>query len=202
MVRSFLDSVKHERLAAMWRLSAMTGMRRGEVLGLRWKDIDLDAKKLSVHQAVVLVDHQITISPVPKTDSSRRTISLDDETVALLRSHHTGQLKERMKCEGMWPDGDLAFTAEMGDTLNPERVTKWFEQRRVKTDLPKMTLHGLRHAHATALLRAGVPIAVVSKRLGHKNVGVTLGVYAHVLPGDDEAAADDFAELVDGTGRR
>lgn len=98
------------------------------------------------------------------------------------------------------------FTREDGHPIHPERLSKWFDKardnaRKADAELPVITLHGLRHSHATALLRAGVPIRVVSQRLGHASVNVTLGTYGHVLPGDDEAAAVTAASLLDGTSR-
>ena len=104
-----------------------------------------------------------------------------------------------MAWECSWPDSDLAFTREDGTVLHPEAITKRFGTLSGKTGLPPLTLHGLRHSHATALLRAGVPVAVVSKRLGHKNIGVTLTIYAHALPGDDEDAAEMGAQLLAGS---
>jgi integrase len=197
-VRAFLESLGDDRLSAMWRLFATTGCRRGEVLGLRWKDVDLTESTVSVRQNVVLVDHQIIIEE-PKSAAGRRTIKVDPETVAALRSHRLRQKEERIALGPAWTDTGHVFTRQDGNIIHPERVTKWFEQKRKKVELPKLTLHGLRHSHATALLRGGVPIAVVSKRLGHASVGITLGTYAHALPGDDEAAAVLGAALLAGS---
>jgi integrase len=116
-----------------------------------------------------------------------------------MRAHRLRQREERMAHGPAWTDSGHVFTREDGTVIHPERVTKWFEQRRKKAELPKLTLHGLRHSHATALLRGGVPIAVVSKRLGHASIGITLGTYAHALPGDDEAAAVLGAALLAGS---
>ena len=163
-------------------------MRRGELLGLRWSDVDLDANSITVRQNLVLVDHERAYSE-PKSAAGRRTISIDAETVAALRSHRARQAAGRLAWGAAWTDTGLLFGLEDGNPLHPESVTKRFDQLRRAGSLPVTTFHGLRHSHATALLRAGVPIRVVSQRLGHASVGVTLGIYAHVLPGDDEAAA-------------
>jgi integrase len=199
-VGTFLASVEDDRLSALWRLAAATGMRRGELLGIRWSDVDLERGSVTITQNVVVVDHQPAIS-APKTAAGRRTISLDPDTVAAMRRHWARQAEERLAWGPDWPDTDLCFTREDGTVLHPERITKWFEQRRKLAKLPRMSFHGLRHAHATALLRGGVPIRVVSQRLGHASVTVTLAIYAHVLPGDDEAAAMVGAQLLGATHR-
>jgi integrase len=170
-------------------------MRRGEILGLRWSDLDLDAGSLSIGQTLVVVDSQAVLSE-PKTGAGRRTLALDPATIAALRSHRARQAEERLMYGREWRDSGLVFVREDGEPINPERLSKWFDQRVTRTGLPRITFHGLRHSYVTMLLRAGQPLRTVSQRVGHSSPNVTSAVYAHVLPGDDEAAALAGAKLL------
>ncbi len=186
---AFLASTADDRLSALWVLTASTGMRRGEVLGLRWRDVDLEASRLSIRQTLVVVNYKPTISE-PKTAAGKRTLALDPRTVAELRSHKARQAAERMKLgKGALDDDSLVFVREDGSLIHPERLSKWFDQAVKRATLPRLTFHGLRHSYVTMLLRAGQPLHVVAGRAGHSSPNVTSAVYSHVLPGDDEAAA-------------
>lgn len=169
-------------------------MRRGELLGLRWADVDLEGASVDVRQNLV-VDHRMTLSD-PKTAAGRRPLAVDPETVAALRAHLARQSTERLAWGPAWQDSDLVFTREDGAPFHPERITKTFDRHRTAAKLPVATFHGLRHTHATALLRAAVQVRVVSQRLGHASVTVTLPIYSQVLPGDDAAAALAGAALL------
>jgi integrase len=201
-VGAFLEHIATDRLAGLWRLLATTGLRRGEALGLRWRDVDLeDSSSLTVAQTLVVVDHRPVITPGrAKTKGSRRTLSLDPGTAAALRKHRARQGEERLAWGPAYADTDLCFTREDGTVLDPVWLTRTFDRHRKAAGLPVATLHGLRHAHATGLLQAGVPLKTVSARLGHASANVTLGIYAHVLPGDDAEAALVGARLLSGTG--
>ena len=169
-------------------LAASTGMRRGEVLAVRWRDIDLDRSELQVAQVAELVARKVSIKE-PKTDRSRRAITLPERLVEELRSWR----KEHARlCLGLglgkvelvfphWPTGRL---------INPSHFTKAFSREIASANLPNVTFHGLRHTHITHLLRSGVPVHVVSARAGHANPTVTLNIYAHLLPGQQEQAAN------------
>ncbi len=196
-VRAFLAEHKGDRLSALWRLVAATGMRRGEILGLRWRDLDLDAGQLRIAQTLVVVNYEPTFSE-PKTDAGRRTISIDPATVVALRSHRARQATERLAWGTGWKGGelDLVFTREDGSAVHPERLSKWFDQRVAASGLPRISFHGLRHSYVTMLLRAGQPVRAVSARVGHANATVTNTIYSHVLPGDDQAAAAAGAALI------
>ena len=198
-VAKFLQHVEGNRLATLWHLLAATGLRRGEVLGLRWRDIDLDRKTLTVNQAVVVINHRPVVTPRrAKTKSSRRTIALDTETVSALRRHQVRQGEERLAWGPGYNPGGLAFCREDGALIHPEWLTKAFDRHRKAAGLPPASLHGLRHSHATALLQSGVPLRTVSGRLGHRSPTVTLAIYSHLLDGDDAAAAEVGARLLAG----
>jgi integrase len=194
-LRSFLDHVSDDRLYGAWILMATTGMRRGEVLGLRWADVDLDLARLAVVQTHVLVNRTVVVSE-PKTAKGRRTIALDVTTVAALRQQRKRQLEERLSLGEDWQDTGLVFTQKDGTQINPRLFSSWFTQRSRDAGLPQIRLHDLRHSYATAALVAGIPSKVVSERLGHASIAITLDTYSHVLPNMQEEAAEQVARLI------
>lgn len=190
----FLDHVRGHRLEAIWRLSAMTGMRRGEVLGLRWRDVDLDASRLSVRQALVAVAYAV-IESTPKSHNAR-VIDLDSETVDRLRAHRERQQAERNEWGAAYHDQDLVAAKQTGEPIHPHSFSQAFERLVAGLDVPRIRLHDLRHTHATLALGAGVPVKVVSERLGHESPAFTLKQYVHVVPGMQAEAAQRVAALV------
>lgn len=192
---AFVRQVEGDRLYAAWLLFVTTGMRRGEVVGLRWADLDLDARRLSVTQAVVVAGPELVVSE-PKTTNSRRTIALDPATAAALAEHREAQDAERRAAGPGWCESGLVFTWPDGRVIHPDRLNVWFARHRRLAGLPKLRVHDLRHSHATAALAAGVPAKVVSERLGHSNVAITLNVYSHVLPSLQDEAAVRVARLI------
>jgi integrase len=196
-LRSFLEFVCGDRLYAAWQLAAFTGMRRGEVLGLRWADLDLDAGWLSVRQTLVVVDNHPQVSE-PKTARSRRRIALDPTTIAVLRAHHTAQSAERLAAGPTWSNSGLVFTRADGNPLHPEYVRRQFDRLLHRAGLPRIHLHDLRHTYATLALQAGVHPKVVSERLGHATVAMTLDIYSHTVPALQQDAATTIAELING----
>lgn len=191
----FLDFVSDDQLYAAWVVAATAGLRRGEVLGLRWIDIDLNASRLSVQQTLVSVAYETRFS-VPKTARSRRSVSLDATTVAALRAHRKRQLEERMSWGQAYRDSGLVVTREDGTLVHPDRFTQMFDKHVKDAGLPRIRLHDLRHTHATLALGAGVHPKVVSERLGHATVAFTLDVYSHAVPALQEEAADRIAALI------
>ncbi|MBV9817999.1 MAG: site-specific integrase [Solirubrobacterales bacterium] len=148
----FLEFVQDTRLAPIWRLSAMTGMRRGEILGLRWQDVDLDRARLSVRQALVAVGYEVVHS-TPKSHSAR-VIDLDAETVAQLRAHRARQDGERREWGADYEDQDLVVAKENGEPIHPHTFSQSFERLIEKAALRTIRLHDLRHSHATLALKA------------------------------------------------
>ena len=190
---TFLGAIAPHRLSPAFFLAAHTGMRRGEVLGLRWRDLDLDANRVAVRQALVSVAYEVSISDV-KTGTSRRTIDIDSDVVQVLRDWFKTRTEER---EGTEPAADdLVFTKDDGSWLHPDTFSQLFDRTVARIKVPVISLHDLRHTHATLLLKAGVHVKVVSERLGHANVAFTMNVYQHVLPGMQAAAADTFSLLI------
>jgi len=195
-LRSFLAIVAGHRLEAAWHLSAMTGMRRGEVLGLRWRDVDLDTKRVHVRQALVSVAYDVIVSS-PKNHQAR-VIDIDPATADHLRAHRIRQQLEREDWGADYESSDLVFCKENGTPIHPQTFSQAFERIVEKLELPTIRLHDLRHTHATIALRANVPVKVISERLGHDSPAFTLKQYAHVIPGMQAEAAAQIAALVMG----
>ncbi len=196
-LRTFLDGTRGDRLHAAWLLLATSGMRRGEALGLRWSDVDLDAGRASIRQTVIAIQHEVHFG-TPKTAKGRRTVSLDATTIAALREHRARQNAERLQIGTGWRDLDLVFCRVDGTPLHPERFTRSFTERVRQLALPKIRLHDLRHGWATLALAAGVHPKVVQERLGHANISITLDVYSHVTASLHGDAADKVAGIVFG----
>ncbi len=185
---AFLVAAAEHRLAPVWRLVLATGLRRGELCGLRWRDVDLGAGTVEIVQTRVVAD-RVEIGP-PKTKAGARVISLDGGTVEALRAWRARQAGERLAVGAGWVDVGLVLVDEIGRPPHPENVTRWWREAIEATGVRSIRLHDARHSAATMALRAGVPVKVVTQRLGHADVAVTMRVYQHVTAQDDRAAAD------------
>ena len=197
-VRAFLTGLQGHRLQAAYVLAATTGMRRGEVLGVRWADIDFGTKRLAVRQTIVSVNYKLSFG-TPKTARGRRLIALDDFTLAALSAHRVNQHVERSSIGDAYVDHDLAFPRLDGSPTHPDYFSQAFDRTVARLKLPRIRLHDLRHTHATLALQAGVPGKVVSERLGHASMTFTLDIYTHTVPQMQEEAAEQIAELIFGS---
>ncbi len=193
-LRTFLDLSSDHRLhAALW-VSANTGVRRGELLGLRWGDIELDTARMSVSRALVSVGYEIHESR-DKTRTARRCIDLDQRTIEVLRRWRERRCSE--DADDPVSDDAYVFATANGRPTHPHLMSDAFQKLVKRSGLPRIRLHDLRHTHATLLLKAGVPIKVVSERLGHATPAFTMAAYQHVLPGMQAEAAQTFADLLE-----
>ena len=191
-IGTLLKAAKGTRLYVPVLVAVTTGLRRGEVLGLRWQDVDLDGGRLSVAQAMEQTRAGLAFKP-PKTKRSRRSVTLPSITVEGLRVQKAAQAAERLALGLGKDDRGLVFTNALGAPVNPRAMSKEFGRMVRRADLPLVTFHGLRHTHLTALLRAGVHPKIASERAGHASVVITMDVYSHVLP----SMQDDLARGVD-----
>ena len=190
-VAEFLESTKHHRLHLTLHLAAFTGMRRGEVAGLRWADWNDTTHRLSINRTRQVVAGRST-EFAPKTRTSRRCTDLDPDTEQHLRTWRTRQQDDGHPAG---PD-DAIFTNTAGEPLHAESISQLFTRIVARSPLSRIRLHDLRHTHASLLVANGVPIKVVSERLGHAHPGFTMATYQHVLPGMSAKAATDFANLI------
>jgi integrase len=193
-LRQFLDLIRGHRLHAALHLLAMTGARRGEIAGLRWADVDFDGARITIRQALNTVGGEVYVSS-PKSNRGR-TIDLDRRTVEVLRGH-----LEQQQARGeryLNQDGGEGFVFRSGDgsRMDPRSLSTAFRWVADQSDLPRIRLHDLRHSHASIAVKAGVPIGVISERLGHASPEFTLHRYAHVMPGMQRDAADRIARAV------
>jgi len=181
-IGTFLDTAGGHRLGVIFELATFTGLRRGELVGLHWQDIDLSRRVVSVRKA--------------KTDAGIRTVDLDDRSVGALVAWSVAQELEAAEWGPAYSPSGHVFTYEDGTPLKLQYVTRLFDKLRVKAELPKLTLHGLRHESAALLISSGADIALVSKRLGHSTIAVTSDTYGHLIGSASRDAANMAASLV------
>jgi integrase len=185
--RRFLDLVEDHRWRALWHLALGTGARRGELLGLRWEDVNLEAGQVTIRRALSVVDGVARL--LGTKTSQARTLSIGPSVVDALqraRCQQDQQFAEVADWGGRW---DLVATTPTGRHLRPDRLTIEFRRLVREFELPVIRLHDLRHTHASLLLEQGVSAKVVSERLGHTTIAMTMDIYAHLLPAMDQDAA-------------
>ncbi len=193
VVLAALELAREERhyLYACIHLVAYTGLRRGEALGLVWPNVDLDRCQVAIEGSLVRSSERGPIIESPKTQSARRSVALDEGTARVLAEHRAEQ-----QMNGTYADEGRVFPAADGGWVNPQLLTSAVKKLGARVGQPEMTVHGLRHFHASVALQAGQNIVVVSKRLGHANVSITSDIYAHSLPGWQEETAAAFADAM------
>lgn len=199
----FLGAVADDRLFPLWRTAAFTGMRRGEVAGLRWLDVDLrgDARspgRIAVRQQYASDGVRGFSFQAPKTEHGRRVIDLDAETVRVLSTWRRRQIEERLML-GLGDRPELVFGHLDGSPLRPDSgISRVFERLVAVVDVPRIRMHDLRHSHCAHLIATGADLKAVSTRLGHASASFTLDRYGHLLPGQQAEAVARVADLVDG----
>jgi integrase len=192
---ALLDAAQGEPLEAMLQLTLTLGLRRGEVVGLMWEDIDFEKSQLSIRRTIGRARAGIIVQE-PKTASSRRTLTLPSGLVAALRAHRKRQLEQRLLIGRDWHDTGYVFTTSIGTPLDPSDPGDDLDRLLRKAGLPHIRFHDLRHSAATFALIAGVHPKVVAEILGHTKVGMTLDVYSHLLPGMQADAASRVENLL------
>jgi integrase len=193
---AFLKVTRGDPLALLYRILLICGLRRGEAVGLRWTDVDLEASEIKIAQQMVLVAGDSHVGP-PKSATGVRTISLDQQTVELLPKHHLEELLRYPATGAPMPGEQLVFTTNGGSGLNPAYVSRHFTQLITKAGLPPIRLHDLRHTSASLGLAGGESLLEVSRRLGHSSITITADRYAHV---SQEAAQRSAQRLGDQLG--
>ncbi|GAW91903.1 site-specific integrase [Calderihabitans maritimus] len=168
-------------------------MRRGEILGLRWKDIDLKKGTISIRQILVTTAEGLRFQE-PKTEKSRRSVAISPAVIEALKKHRQRQLEEALILGKPEAAKGLVFTSQAGTPINPRNLARHFESVIKKEGLPPIPFHALRHTHATLMLQGGVHPKVVSERLGHSGIGTTMDIYSHVMPDMQKEAAEKFEQ--------
>jgi len=194
-VRTFLDIAREEREFIAFYLALTTGMRQGEILGLKWTDINLEDKKIIIERTI---SHDGKSFGELKTKTSKRSVILTNGAVEELKKHFLMIKKERIKKGELYENKNLVVCTKNGTQITPRNLTRSWYMLLDKSKLPPIRFHDLRHTHATLLLKQGVHPKIVSERLGHSNVRITLDTYSHLLPGLQEAAAAKFDEFLFG----
>lgn len=196
----FFDCLKRYgnlKQLAFFRLLAFTGCRKSEVLSLQWKDLDMVKKSVTIGKTLAIDEHNNILIQTPKTASSVRSISLDDETVKIMSKWRTIQRSDYFQMGfNTSSEEQYIFTNDRNELYYPQIANDWLNYLIKKYKLPRITPHHFRHTHASLLLLAGVPIKEVSERLGHNDVKFTLEVYSHVMPEEAKKTADKFANFV------
>lgn len=202
----FLTAAKNagEQAAAFYSLALDSGMRKGELCGLQWNDVDLEAGKVRVIQQLVTPKLKDGVPEYGPTKTGRvRTLTVSPETIALLRSYRKAQREQMMAHRDTWKDFGLVFTRELGQPLLMNNLGQREYARLIEAaGIKAIKFHGLRHTCATLLLQGGVPVHVVSERLGHSKVSMTMEVYAHVLPDMQRDAASAIGSILHGSSSR
>lgn len=186
-VTAVLEALEGHYLHPIASLALATGMRRGELLALQWGDVNLDGTTLAVERSVEETKAGLRGKP-PKTKRGRRNISLSPDAVAMLREHRKRQIEIRLAL-GQGGQPVLVFSNIEGDMLSPNGISRAWRQTCKARKLPLVSFHALRHTHASTLIRAGVDVLTISRRLGHSSASMTLDVYGHLMEGADAAAA-------------
>ncbi|MEV5892102.1 site-specific integrase [Nonomuraea fuscirosea] len=195
--RRFLQEAKAHRLFALYQLIALRGLRRGEAYGLRWKEVDLDGRTVTVNWQLVQWAWEVH-EGTPKTDASVRTIALDADTTQVLHAHRQRQRQERLAMGEAWTDSGFVFTQPDGSHLHPQHVSDQFLWLAYLAGLPPIRLHDLRHGAASLMLAAGVEMKVVQETLGHTSSAFTADTYTSVHPQVATATAEKTAALLFG----
>lgn len=173
-----------------------TGMRRGELCGLEWDDIDFDNCLIDISRTSLYLSGKGVFDDTTKTESSKRVIKIPYEAVNALKEHQIEQIKERFKLGDRWQDSGKVFTQCNGKPIHPDTISGWFSRFIKKNDLPPIHLHSLRHTNASLLIASGVDLRTVSKRLGHSNMTTTSNIYTHAIKSADERAAELLNDIL------
>jgi integrase len=187
--KAFLEATAHDRLAWAWALLLTRGLRRGELCGLTWSAVDLDAGTLRIEETLTIVNGKAAPSR-PKTAAGLRTIELGANHISFLRTLKARQAAEKLAAGPAYEDNGYLVADELGRPYRPDTISGWFDVKVKETGLPRIRLHDCRHTAASLMLAAGEPVKVVSEMLGHAGVSVTLSTYAHTFPGMAKEAGD------------
>lgn len=193
-INRFLKFAESDPLYIAFHIAISTGMRQGEILGLRWQDIDFNKKILMVRQT--LLHDGKHLKSGTKSKAGLRTISLPADTVIKLKKHHKQVINEKLFAEDIYKDNDLVICTKLGTPINPSNLTRTFQRLIERSQVKLIRFHDLRHTHATILLSQNINPKIVSERLGHADVRITLNTYSHLLPNMQLEAAEKINQAL------
>ena len=200
-VEDFLEAAGDSSYKPLYLTAIMTGLRRGELLGLRWSDVDLATGQATIKQTIVKLHDGSLAVERPKTKSSARTVAFSSSVIATLKDHKRAQAEHRLKLGESYENNNLIFASASGTPINPGNLRRHFKSTLRKAQLPNIRFHDLRHTHATLMLEQGVHVKVVSERLGHSSIQITLDTYSHVLPNLQSDAAETLDQAIFGNSK-
>lgn len=186
------ENLKHQVLI---HLALWTGLRRGEIMGIDWSNVNFDKGVLQVSQASQYLPKQGTFTKEPKNENSNRLLSLPAFLVDMLKQYKKEQAEASMEIRDIWQDSDRIFTTWDGRPGHPEWPSQWFSKFIKKHELPHLNFHGLRHTAATMLINQGLPAKNISSRMGHANISTTMDIYGHYLKSADKEASDRLEQV-------
>ena len=195
-IHIFLEYAKSTPYYALFYTALFTGMRRSELLGLRWSDVDLLLCQISVNRTLHQLHNRDIIFRQPKTDKGRRLIALSPSTILVLREYKERQEKLMQSLRLTLTDDNLVFSQYDGKPLLPDSITQAWRKLARRVGLRDIRLHDARHTHASLMLKQGIHPKVVQERLGHASIQITIDTYSHVVPGLQQAAANRFDDIV------
>lgn len=198
--RRLLDLLQHEPIK--WRtimtFDLLSGLRRGELAGLRWQDIDADRQLITIRQTLNYVPKKGVYIDTPKTPTSQRSVWLSQSAFILLAEYKEWQDAQREKLGDAWEgDDDRIFTGDLGGPLFPDSISQWFHKFVLRTGLPPVTVHSLRHTYASLMISDGVPLVIVSHQMGHAQPSTTTNIYAHAIAAAEARSAKTFDRFND-----
>lgn len=199
----FKSVLESHRLKALFLLDLGTGLRQGELLGLKWTDIDIDKKELHVNRSIKQVNiidqngdkEYKTIEQVPKTKRSLRTVPIPSKLIDVLNTHSIRQKTEKLKAGDSYVKSDYVFTTELGTTIDASNLTKQYKKLLIKAEIEYRKFHSIRHTYATKLFQRDTKLKTVSELLGHSSISITADIYTHVIPKEKNDAAEVLNDL-------
>jgi integrase len=189
---ALLECIRGHRLEVLLALAVVTGIRRGELLALRWSNIDFESQYVLIEHTVDYINGYGYVENEPKTAAGKRRIHLPDFLIDMLKQHRKQQLEQRLKLDKEWEDRDLVFTDLQGGYFNPRYMDKLFKKLLREAGIPSIHFHDLRHSAATILISMGVNPKIIQEILGHSDISITLGIYGHLFPNMQNEVAEKW----------